>query len=701
MGVLNLKKYLVFLFIGFLVISSIGSYAIKIEKNTQENNDKILIFELPNRYSDKKIGYVNYVDNKISESANIVKPTVFDGFNYVIITIDDLINTIQSSSFIDWKTNIGHNIKIVSITDSEISNQPGSDLSAKIRNFLREYYPIWGIEYILIVADHETIPMRYCYPDSSNHKNTAGTVGGPGGDVPTDYYYADLSSSDEDSWDSDGDGYYGEYGDDNPDFNSEVFVGRIPIINPSRVSYTLEKTVALEQDTGDWKNSALHGGAFWYFTNENSPGSKAYDGATCMNEIEVNLMNGWTISHYSEQEGLEKSVFNWPALNKKDFADDWRTDAFSIVNEGAHGWSDGAYNKIWSYDDGDGKPEGNEITWKPFIHLSSNLDDDHPAVVYCISCVINYPEKNPSGQIGVDLLTDPSFGGAVGVVASTRSPWGTSDWPNNPGGAESFCYEFNRFMIKDYEPVGAALFKSMYFCHVNYGWTSWQEYNNLYCFNLYGDPSLVREGIETDTPTAPKITGPTKGATGETYDFNFMSIDPTNDQLYYYVEWGDGEVIEWSGPYNSGEQIVFTYSYQDKGDYTVRAKAKDDDGFESAWSSLIISMPKTRNIFYSGSFQAEIGLRNNEEPIVFLDGNYRNIRRVKIINGVATDNNQRQFRFQGIQHGRYLLLQIPIQGRIINIFSRISIDNNNNEFTGQWKTRGINRLSGWIEGSFS
>ncbi len=698
-----MKKYLVFLIIGFLILSNAGAYAITIEKNIKENNNinKILIFELPNKYSEKKISYVNYLDEKIINDQNFIKSSVIDEFNYVIITTDELKDAVLSSSFIDWKINIGHNTKIVSITDSEISDQSGSDLPAKIRNFLREYYLIWDIEYVLIVGDHDTIPMRYCYPDSSNHKNTAGTVGGPGGDVPTDYYYADLSSSDEDSWDSDGDGYFGEYSDDNPDFNAEVFVGRIPTNNPSRVSYTLEKTVGLEQDTGDWKNSALHGGAFWYFTNENNGGGKASDGATCMNEIEVNLMNGWTVSHYSEQQGLEKSVFNWPALNKKDFADDWRTGAFSIVNEGAHGWSDGAYNKIWSNDDGDGIPEGNEITWKPFIHLSSDLDDDYPAIVYCISCVINYPEKNPSGQIGVDLLTDPSFGGAAGVVASTRSPWGTSDWPNNLGGAESLCYEFNRFMIEDHEPIGAALFKSMYFCHINYGWSAWQEYNNLYCFNLYGDPSLVREGIETDTPTAPKITGPDKGIPDTNYDFNFMSTDPTDDQVYYYIEWGDGKTIDWSGPYNSGEQVVFSHSYQDKGEYTVRAKAKDDDGYESAWSSLIITMPKSRDIIYLKSFHGEIGLKNSDEPIVFLDGTYRTIRHIKIITGVATDGDQRQFRFQGLLHGRYLILQVPIRGRIINILCQISIDENNNEFAGYWKTRGITRLSGWIKGSFS
>ena len=218
-----MKKYLSFLIVGMLVLFSISGIALKTNKGSNETEyNKIMIFELPTPYSDEKTCFVEYkqkqsFDNDLYEIISSNK----DSFDYIIITTEDLESSITSSSFIQWKESLGFNIKIVCITDSEINNQQGDDLQAKIRNFLREYYPVWGIEYVLIVGDHETIPMKYCYPDPSNHKNTAGTVGGNGGDVPTDYYYADLTSADEDSWDLDGDGYYGEYGDDNPDFNAE------------------------------------------------------------------------------------------------------------------------------------------------------------------------------------------------------------------------------------------------------------------------------------------------------------------------------------------------------------------------------------------------------------------------------------------------------------------------------------------------
>ncbi len=98
--------------------------------------------------------------------------------------------------------------------------------------------------------------MRYCYPDPTNHRFDI--FDWTSGEVPTDYYYADLSSSDADSWDLDGDGYYGEYEQDNPDFFPEVYVGRIPSNIQSRITYTLDKIVTFEQDTGEWKNNALN-----------------------------------------------------------------------------------------------------------------------------------------------------------------------------------------------------------------------------------------------------------------------------------------------------------------------------------------------------------------------------------------------------------------------------------------------------------
>ncbi len=414
-------------------------------------------------------------------------------YDYVIITADGLSSAINASTFLAWKALLGYSLKTVHITDDEIANQPGADLPEKIRNFFRSYYINWGIQYVLIVGDHATIPMRYCYPDPTNHRFDP--FDWTSGEVPTDYYYADLSSSDAKSWDLDGDGYYGEYGEDTPDFLAEVYVGRIPTNDLSRIIYSLDKIVTFEQDTGDWKDHALHAGAFFYFTNEGHSGNPAMDGAVLSYYIEQDIMVGWTISHYSEQAGLEISVYDWPALSEIAFINDWRTEQYAIVNWQGHGWTDGVARKVWSWDDGDGVPEGNEISWPYFITINSNLDDDYPSIVTAVSCYVGCPEPAPGGNLGIDLLTDPSFGASIGVIASARSPYGASDWPNNPGGSYSIIYEFNRCMINESEKVGEALYDSKFYCNQHYGWDHYAEYLDMFTFNLFGDPSLVREGV--------------------------------------------------------------------------------------------------------------------------------------------------------------------------------------------------------------
>jgi len=461
-----------------------------INGNGKQTNEELKIYSISYQQQSKNLE--NYGEIK-EQHKSIKMLDNLQTYDYIIITTENLNNAITSSMFLEWKNLIGYNVKIVNITDIEIASQAGEDLPEKIRNFLRSYYQNWGINYVLIVGNHATIPMRYCYPDPTNHRFDI--FDWTSGEVPTDYYYADLSSSDSDSWDLDGDGYYGEYGQDMPDFFPEVYVGRIPTNVQSRITYTLDKFVTFEQDTGEWKGNALHAGAFFYFTNEDHSGNPAMDGAVLSYYIENDIMDGWTISHYSEQEGLEKSIYSWPALSETAFINDWRNGQYSVVNWQGHGWTNRVARKVWSSDDGDGVPEWDEISWPDFININSNLDDDFPSIVTAESCYVGCPEPASGGNLGIDLLTDPSMGASIGVIASARSPYGSFDWPNNPGGSDSIIYEFNRFMINDSKKVGEALYDSKYFCNFNYGWNHYAEYIDMFTFNLFGDPSLAIEGI--------------------------------------------------------------------------------------------------------------------------------------------------------------------------------------------------------------
>ena len=97
--------------------------------------------------------------------------------------------------------------------------------------------------------------------------------------------------------------------------------------------------------------------------------------------------------------------------------------------------------------------------------------------------------------------------------------------------------------------------------------------------------------LGNSAPDNPTIDGMTSGKAGETYEYTFITTDPENDDVYYYVEWGDGEATDWIGLYASGEEIKVSHTWDEQGTYIIKAKAKDMYDSESDWSTLEITMP--------------------------------------------------------------------------------------------------------------
>jgi len=94
-----------------------------------------------------------------------------------------------------------------------------------------------------------------------------------------------------------------------------------------------------------------------------------------------------------------------------------------------------------------------------------------------------------------------------------------------------------------------------------------------------------------DPPNAPIITGETEGHYGEEYDYTFISTDPEDQDVWYYIEWDDGDIEEWIGPYESDEEIVRSHTWDEQGEFTIRAKARDIFEEESDWAYLEVTMP--------------------------------------------------------------------------------------------------------------
>ena len=98
-----------------------------------------------------------------------------------------------------------------------------------------------------------------------------------------------------------------------------------------------------------------------------------------------------------------------------------------------------------------------------------------------------------------------------------------------------------------------------------------------------------------EPPDKPTINGPINGRAGEKYDYTFSAIDPDGNDVYLFILWGDGYEIHWNGPYSSGEEVTFSHTYEEKGEYIIQAKAKDTYyDTESDWATLEVSMPKNK-----------------------------------------------------------------------------------------------------------
>ena len=116
--------------------------------------------------------------------------------------------------------------------------------------------------------------------------------------------------------------------------------------------------------------------------------------------------------------------------------------------------------------------------------------------------------------------------------------------------------------------------------------TGYDVYDIDYCFKTYG--------YYNNPPNKPTINGNINGILDKEYHYTFISTDAEEDEISYYVDWGDNTYTGWTRTLPSGEYYNSSHTWSEKGSYTIKAKAKDTYGGESDWATLTISMPKIK-----------------------------------------------------------------------------------------------------------
>ena len=106
-------------------------------------------------------------------------------------------------------------------------------------------------------------------------------------------------------------------------------------------------------------------------------------------------------------------------------------------------------------------------------------------------------------------------------------------------------------------------------------------------------------------PEIPTISGEINGRVRIPHYYKFVSHDPDNNPIAYFVDWGDGEK-EWSNEYASDQPGYVSHYYLLRGTYVIKAKARDSLGAESDWGTLTVTMPKNKQLI-------------NLEPGIYVD----------------------------------------------------------------------------------
>ncbi len=110
------------------------------------------------------------------------------------------------------------------------------------------------------------------------------------------------------------------------------------------------------------------------------------------------------------------------------------------------------------------------------------------------------------------------------------------------------------------------------------------------------NPVILTFPRENKPPYTPDITGEINGLKNKNYKYKVFTVDPEDDDIYYYIDWGDDSNSSWLGPYKSGEEIEIEHSWDQQGSYTIRVKARDVHGAESNWATLKISIPYDKRL---------------------------------------------------------------------------------------------------------
>ena len=393
---------------------------------------------------------------RVVELSRLLDPAL--AYNYIVVTTNVWESYLDT--YVAWRTERGQKVGV--FTKEWIAlNYSGDDTQDQIRNFIIDAYGTWTPDYVLIVGDGEPsdsngIPPRGFYATAYGETDT---------NIAADLYYSALDGT----WNSDGDSYYGEIGEE--DFYPEVGIGRVACTVASDITNFITKTqrysdtpIVSESDEalmvgellwtgspntygGTYKDEVMYGGTYNGYTTTGFPGTMN------VGTLYERDLGGWSISSLINQ--METGM--------------------NIVNHLGHCNVD----YFMKMDSGD-------------IPLFDNDGTVHSLnFVYSQGCYGgSFDNRTTSGGYGGDCFSE-NFAcdddGAVAIVSNTRYGWG------DPGGTDGSSQFFDREFFdaifgEDIYPLGYVNDDSKIdvLWAINTGANRWCYYQ----LTVFGDPAM-------------------------------------------------------------------------------------------------------------------------------------------------------------------------------------------------------------------
>lgn len=447
--------------------------------------------------------------------------------------------------FINYKEKSGFNVIFKPLEDFKEEN-----IEEDIRNYLKENYESMNIKYLLLIGTTEEIPMFIVFP----HPN--------GDDVPveTDFFYGELDSN----INFDNDDYPGEPEEDKIDFYSEIGVGRIPEDNVDTIVEILNRTISFEKLEN--KSKVLLPGGFWNFKEKSIFGEMPEtDGALSLKVIFDKTLKdkGFVGTFLSEKEGIRTSDVEGIPLTYDNFIKYQKEIQPTLILWQGHGLPHATFRKIWREDTNkDDYFQDDEGKFIKFVDVNSlsNMDTSVPSITFMGACDNMHDVEN---TLAHHFLKSYS----VDVIASTETAWYGLGWGDaEDGWFQSIMYKFSE-NLSNLLDVSKSLneAKEYYFENLIYPLQKYERYQNIYVFNILGDPSV---SLKVPEETLNIFSNQVETSVGKLFKLSFSSSKLISS-MKGYIEY-DPEVMKFFKIETDG-----TVSFKELSDGKIMFNLKD------------------------------------------------------------------------------------------------------------------------------